>query len=68
MPDELTYILLLAIVCAIMMCCGMLAGIHDVLRNIDYELNISNQYKLYHDRTNIQYVTYESECTTDSDV
>lgn len=65
MPDEI-YILLFAITCAIMMCCGMLAGIHDVLRSIDYELNISNQYKLYHDRANIQYVTYDTN--TDHDI
>lgn len=65
MPDELVCFLLFAIVCAIMMCCGMLAGIRDVLCNIDYELNICNLYKLYHDRASVQYYTYDTDTEHD---
>lgn len=58
MYDELLYILLLAIVCAVMICAGIMCGIRDILAGIEYELNVRTLHMLYHARSD-NHITFD---------
>ena len=59
--DELLYILVLAIVCAIMICAGIMCGIRDTLAGIEYELNVHNLHMLYHTRSDNNIIFDDSD-------